>query len=54
MIRRTKIRVRRCKKEVEIDTADLDKADEIVRRLARELGDGKWSGFHGRSSLAQF
>jgi hypothetical protein len=39
MTRRTKIRVRRGEYEVEIDTADLDKADDIVRRLASDLGD---------------
>jgi hypothetical protein len=36
--RRTRIRVRLGEVEVEIDTADVVKADEIARRLGRELG----------------
>lgn len=36
--RRTRIRVKRGEVEVEIDTADVAKADEIARRLGRELG----------------
>jgi hypothetical protein len=36
--RRTRIRVRMGEIEVEIDTADVVKADEIARRLGRELG----------------
>jgi hypothetical protein len=36
--RRTKIRVKVGEVEVEIDTADVAKADEIARRLGRELG----------------
>ncbi|MEU7871274.1 hypothetical protein [Dactylosporangium sp. NPDC049140] len=36
--RRTKIRVKLGEVEVEIDTADVAKADEIARRLGRELG----------------
>jgi len=36
--RRTKIRVKRGDVEVEIDTADMKAADEIARRLGRELG----------------
>jgi hypothetical protein len=36
--RRTRIRVKTGDVEVEIDTADVVKADEIARRLGRELG----------------
>ena len=36
--RRTRIRVRRGDREIEIDTADAPKADEIARRLDREIG----------------
>jgi hypothetical protein len=35
--RRTRIRVKLGDVEVEIDTADVSKADEIARRLGREL-----------------
>ncbi|HTJ36712.1 MAG TPA: hypothetical protein VL738_26110 [Dactylosporangium sp.] len=35
--RRTKIRVKCGDREVEIDTADIDQADEIAHRLGREL-----------------
>lgn len=37
--RRTKIRVKRGDVEIEIDTANVAAADEIARRLSRELGE---------------
>jgi len=37
--RRTRIRVKRGDVEVEIDTASLDKASEIARRLSAELDE---------------
>ncbi|MET7393854.1 hypothetical protein ABZS66_10210 [Dactylosporangium sp. NPDC005572] len=36
--RRTKIRVKRGDVEVEIDSANVEQADQIARRLGRELG----------------